>query len=96
MKTNETFIDYEHKFWYAERYFNTLKLEEYFESDEEYTKFKAFLNVRCYLYPIPFMTMHNLFILHYVFNDFKIAINYHLSKFIPGENLQPTEMQKLA
>lgn len=42
------------------------------------------------------MAKHNLFLLHYVFNDFKIAINFHLEKYIPSENTQPTEMQKLA
>lgn len=42
------------------------------------------------------MTMHNLFLLHYVFYDQKIAINYHLSKFLSSHNTVPTEMQKLS
>lgn len=89
-------IDFEHKFWYAEKYFDVTKLEDYYNDDSEYTKFKSFLNARCYLYPISFMTKNNLFLLHYVFNDFKIAINFHLKKMIPEENMQPTEMMKLS
>lgn len=33
--------------------------------------------------------------LHYVFNEQKIAINYHKAEFIPSEKKEPTEMQKL-
>lgn len=35
--------DYTDKFWYAERYFNALKLEEYMERDKAYGNFKNFL-----------------------------------------------------
>ncbi len=59
-------------------------------------EFKGFLNSRCFLYPIPFITHHNLFILHNCFPNHKIAINYHLEKFIPSEKKDPTEMQKLS
>jgi hypothetical protein len=93
---SEEMIDFEHKFWYSEKYFDQTKMEDYFYSDSEYTKFKGFLNARCYLYPISFMIKNNLFLLHYVFNDFKIAINFHLNKLIPEENSKPTEMMKLS
>lgn len=43
------------------------------------------------------MTIHNLFLMHFVFPQQKIAINYHLQKFLPNERLdKPTEMQKLS
>ena len=43
------------------------------------------------------MTVHNLFLMHFVFHQQKIAINFHLEKFTPSERLtQPTEMQKLS
>jgi hypothetical protein len=42
------------------------------------------------------MTLHNLFLMHFVFNDQKIAINYHLKKLIPSESTTPTEMQRLS
>ena len=71
--------------WHAERYFNVYKLENYIEQDKEYYNFKSFLNARCFVYPISFMTVHNLFLLHFVFNDLKIAINYHLDKFLPRD-----------
>jgi hypothetical protein len=48
------------------------------------------------VYPISFQTVHNLFVLHFVFNEPKIAINFHLEKFIPHERVEPTEMQKLS
>jgi hypothetical protein len=89
-------VDYCHKFWYAERYFNVFKLEEYIESDKAYYNFKGFLNAKCFLYPISFMTLHNLFLLHFTFNDHKIAINFHLEKFLPTERKECTEMQKLS
>jgi hypothetical protein len=88
--------DYHDKFWHAEKYFNVYKLEEYIEKDMAYYNFKGFLNAKCFVYPISFMTVHNLFLLHYVFNDQKIAINYHLEKFLPTNRVEPTEMMKLS
>ena len=89
--------DFEDKQWHAERYFNVHKLEGYIEKDNDYYNFKSFLNAKCFVYPISFMTMHNLFMMHYVFNDQKIAINFHLEKLTPTERLnKPTEMQKLS
>jgi len=89
--------DFEDKHWHSERYFNAYKLEEYIEKNTEYYNFKSFLNVKCFVYPISFMTVHNLFLLHYVFNEQKIAINFHLQKLMPTERPdKPTEMQKLA
>jgi hypothetical protein len=61
--------DYIDKFWYAERYFNVFKLEEISWRNVDYTDFKAFLNIRCFVYPITFMSLHNLFTLHYAFNE---------------------------
>ena len=81
----ENFQDFEDKLWHAERYFNVYKLEGYIESDKAYYNFKGFLNARCFVYPISFMTIHNLFLMHFVFNDQKIAINFHLEKFCPSE-----------
>ena len=88
--------DYQDKLWHAERYFNVHKLEEYIEQDQAYYNFKSFLNARCFVYPISFMAIHNLFVLHFVFNDQKIAINFHLEKFTPSESPEKaTEMHKL-
>lgn len=85
------------KHWHAERYFNVYKLEEYIERDVAYYNFKSFLNARCFVYPISFMTINNLFLMHFVFNDQKIAINFHLEKFMPSERPEKaTEMQKLS
>jgi len=56
---------------------------------------KSFLNQKCLVYPIAFMTLENLFNLHYVFYDQKIAIQYHLTKMCPPFTKQPSEMQKL-
>ena len=85
--------EFEEKQWHAERYFNVYKLEEQIERDKEYYDFKGFLNARCFVYPISFMAKHNLFLLHFVFNDQKIAINYHLEKFTPRERAEKaTEM----
>ena len=97
LETDEDFIDFQHKFWYPERYYNAISQERYLhDHNEDYFKFKGFLNARCFLYPISFQTLHNLFTLHYVFNDQKIAINYHLSKLVPWEKqMEPTEMQKI-
>lgn len=90
----QDFID---KQWHAERYFNVYKLEEYIERDTAYYNFKGFLNARCFVYPISFLTVNNLFLLHFAFPEPKIAINFHLSKFIPTEGgTGATEMQRLA
>jgi uncharacterized membrane protein YhdT len=73
------------------------KLEEYIERDKAYYNFKGFLNARCFVYPLSFMTVHNLFLMHFVFYEQKIAINFHLEKFTPRESIEKaTEMQKLS
>lgn len=87
--------DYVDTFYHAERYFNVIKHEDYFESDNAYMDFKAFLHANLFVYPTTFVTQNNLFILHFVFNDFKIAINYHLAKLTKREDHQPSELQKL-
>ena len=48
------------------------------------------------VYPSAFVTIENLFNLHFVFHDQKIAINYHLNKFTKSSDNQPSEMQKLS
>ena len=78
--------DYVDKFYHAEKYFNVIKMEDYFESDPEYMAFKAFLQAHCYVYPTQFCTYHNLFLLHFVFHEYKIAINFHLDKFTKRED----------
>jgi len=51
--------------------------------------------VNCLVYPTPFMTIHNLFILHHTFYDQKIAINFHLEKFTKPFDNKASQMQKL-
>lgn len=87
--------DYTDKFWYAERYWSTFKQEDYLYSDQKYFNFKGFLNQHCLVYPIVFMTVHNMFLLHYVFNDQKIAINYHLNNFVIPDHDKASAMQQL-
>jgi hypothetical protein len=91
-------VDFVGKHWHAERYFNVYKLEEYIEKDVAYYNFKGLLNARCFVYPISFMTVNNLFLLHFAFKEQKIAVNFHLEKFCPADraNPGPTEMQKLS
>lgn len=61
--------DYFDKFWYAERLFTVPKLEDLYYSDQRYENFKAFLNTKCFVYPISFVTINNLFMLHFIFNE---------------------------
>ena len=88
--------DYQDMFFNAEQYFSAVKNEDHYNSDQKYADFKAFLTGRCLVYPIHFQTVHNLFTLHYVFNEPKIAINFHLEKFLKPENHKVSEMQKLS
>ena len=88
--------DYVDKFYNAEIYFKVTKFDDLFESDIKDTQFKAFLTGHCLVYPAVFCTIENLFNLHYVFFDQKIAINYHLNKFTKSADGQPSEMQKLS
>lgn len=80
------------KFFYAEKYFNVVKFDDLFESDPAYLNFKAFLNGHVNVYPTVFSSMHNLFTLHYMFYDHKIAINFHLEKFLKPFDQRPSEM----
>jgi hypothetical protein len=69
LKKDEAFDDFNHKFWYAERYFTPLKQEHYAYEDPAYYQFKGFLNARCFLYPVTFQALQGLFMVHYVFNE---------------------------
>ena len=84
------------KFYNAETYFKVTKFDDMFESDLKYARFKAFLTGHCLVYPAVFCTVENLFNLHYVFYDHKIAINYHLIKYTKSADGQPSEMQNLS
>lgn len=86
--------DYTDKFFYAEKYFNVVKFDDLYEKEGAYKDFRSFLTGHCNVYPTPFMTMHNLFTLHYVFYNFKIGIQFHLDKFGKPDK-KASEMQKL-
>ena len=47
-------VDYNDKFWYAERYYNVHPLEENIEREKQYYQFKGFLNTKVFLYPVSF------------------------------------------
>ena len=59
---------YQDKFFHAEKYFNAIKLEDEYHQQKEYVTFRGFLTGHCNVYPTPFVTVHNLFNLHYVFH----------------------------
>lgn len=61
--------EYIDKFFYADRYFNPSAMDNYLMYDHKYIEFKGFLNRRCLVYPVAFMTLHNTFNLHYVFYE---------------------------
>ena len=61
--------DYTDKFWYAEQYFNQIQFDNLMTSDDAYFRMKCFLNQKCLVYPICFMTVDNLFNMHYVFHE---------------------------
>jgi len=61
--------EYIDRFYYAEQYFNQVQLDDYLTSDRKYFEMKCFLNQKCLVYPIVFMTLENLYNLHYVFHD---------------------------
>ena len=84
--------DYIDKFYHAEQLFNVIKYEDFFESDPDYMQFKAFLHVNCLVYPTAFCVYHNLWLLHFVFHEHKIAINFHLDKFTKREDHAPSQM----
>jgi len=65
---------FQDKFYHAEKYFNVVKLDDEFHKDNAYLEFRAFLTGHCNVYPTPFITVHNLFNLHFVFYDKKIGI----------------------
>lgn len=77
-----TFLsDYQDKFFHAEKYYNTVKFDDLYGSNQAYSDFRDFLTGHCNVYPTPFMSVHNLFTLHYVFYDKKICIQFLLDKF---------------
>ena len=61
--------EYIDKFFYADRYFNPCAMDNYLMYDHKYIEFKVFLNRRCLVYSVAFMTLHNTFNLHYVFYE---------------------------
>ena len=83
------------KFYYAERYFNQIQLDDQATQNPKYLDMKAFLNQKCLVYPIVLMTQHNLFNLHYVFWEQKIAIQYHVSDQCNAMTGEPNNLKKL-
>jgi len=83
--------EYVDRFYYSERYFNQVQLDDHGYQDMKYFQFKSFLNQKCLVYPINFMTLHNLFNLHFVFYKEKIAINYHLKTQCRPFSKMPSE-----
>lgn len=53
------------------------------------------MNGHCQVYPYQFISYHELLQLHFVFSDFKIAINFHLDKYTRPFDYKPSQMQKL-
>ena len=88
--------EYIDKFFYAERHFNQIQLEDVFLADNRFMEMKSFLNQKCLVYPTCQMTLHNLFGVHFAFFDEKIGINYHVKSNGKPFTHQPNEMQKLA
>jgi hypothetical protein len=86
--------DFTDKFYYAEKYFNVVKFDDLYETEQAYKDFRAFLTGHCNVYPVPFMTIHNLFTMHYVFYEKKILIQFHLEKLCKPDK-KASEMQKL-
>jgi hypothetical protein len=86
--------EYVDRFYYAERYFNQVQMDDY-GNQKKYFEMKSFLNQKCLVYPINFMTVHNLFNLHFVFNEPKIAIQYHVKELCRPFSKQPSAKQKL-
>lgn len=74
-RKNGSFLsNYQDKFFHAEKYFNVIKHDDWYEIEGQYKDFRAFLTGHCNVYPIPMMSVHNLFQLNYVFKEQKIAI----------------------
>ena len=57
------------KFFYAEKYFNVVKFDDMYETEQSYKDLRAFLTGHCNVYPVPFITIHNLFNMHFVFSE---------------------------
>ena len=73
-----------------------VQMDKYFLRWEKYLQFKSFLNQQLLVYPTVFMTLNNIFNLHFVFNEEKIAINLHLKNLSLPFTQQPSEKMKLA
>ena len=82
--------DYTDKFFYSENYFNTMRMDDNYERDKEYINFKIFMTGHCLVFPIQFINFHNLLHLHFCFNEFKIAINFHLKKYSRPFDCKPS------
>lgn len=87
--------DFQDKLFYSEKYFNMMLLDQNYEREKAYIDFKVFLNGHCLVFPTQFITYHNMVQLHFVFEQYKIAINFHLNKFTRPFDCQPSQMQKL-
>jgi hypothetical protein len=87
--------EFQDKLFHAENYFTITRLDNNYEKDKEYVDFKVFLNGHCLVFPTQFISYHGLVQLHFVFKEYKIAINFHLNKYTRPFDYQPSQMQKL-
>jgi len=93
---DQDFEKFAGKCWYAEQYFNVLMTEDNYHSDRSYEDFFVFLQAVCFVYPTPFVAINDLFMLHYVFHDMKIAINFHTKNFSKRDDEKASQKKKLA
>ena len=68
--------DYYDKFFFGERFYNTAQQEDVGVYDDGYVDFVRYLTHRFFIYPIPFVPFHNLFILRACFMEHKVAVNF--------------------
>merc|ERR1719198_624079 len=67
-----------------------------FAKTPEHQDFYTFLMSKCLVFPVPYVPIHNFFVLHFAFNDYKIAINYHLTRMSKPFDSKASQRQRLA
>lgn len=86
-----------HKLFYAEQYWNVIHdNDKKYAETTEHQDFSTFLMSKCLVFPVPYVPIHNFFVLHFAFRDYKIAINYHLTRMSKPFDSKASQRQRLA
>ncbi len=91
---DENFVDFKDRFYDPEQVYDYVKYEKLYDQHPEYSNFKHMVNARLFLFPVPFVVMENMLIIHMCWENRKIGINIWLDRHLVPKTNGPVRVNK--